>query len=116
MNIKILKKLFAERSKIVLVAIQDDGSTYVIPALNALRRLGAIDPILVTFRGSFALAGYAQPNKPYWVTQEQQKRYEGPSMISLRIPLLQSHQTRKSPFTFFSITSAAVFVVMEVYQ
>ncbi|XP_078368661.1 uncharacterized protein LOC144652511 isoform X2 [Oculina patagonica] len=79
-------------TKIVLVAIQDAGSTYVSPAINALKRLGAKDPILKDFRGSFALVGYAQPSKPSWIAQEQQKRYEGPSEILLRIPLKQSSQ------------------------
>lgn len=82
-------------SKIVLVAIQDEGSKYVSPALDALKRLGARDPILVTFRGSFALAGFAQPDKPYWITQEQHLRRKGPSRIILRIPLKQSRPPGK---------------------
>ena len=63
--------------------------------MNALKRLGAKDPILTDFRGSFALIGYTEPSKPYWIAQEQQKRYEGPSEIFLRIPLKQSPHTRK---------------------
>ncbi|KAL9979296.1 hypothetical protein ACROYT_G016940 [Oculina patagonica] len=78
--------------KIVLVAIQDDGADHVSSAFNALKRLGARDPILRDFRGSFALVGYSQPNKPSWIAQEQQKRYEGPSEIFLRIPLMHHHQ------------------------
>ncbi|KAJ7370812.1 hypothetical protein OS493_029803, partial [Desmophyllum pertusum] len=79
--------------KIVLVATQDEASKYVLPALDALRRLGAKDPILVNFRGSFALAGYAKPNKPSWIIQVQHKRYKGPSEIFLKIPQMQSRQT-----------------------
>jgi len=67
----------------------------VPPALSALRRLGAKDPILVALRGSFAFAGYAETNKPSWVTQQQHERYQGPSIISLVIPL-QSHQSGKN--------------------
>lgn len=87
----------SDYSKIVLVAIQDAGATYIASAFDALRRLGATDPILTDFRGSFAFVGSAQANKPSWIAQEQQNRYEGPSEIYLRIPLtqLQSHQTRK---------------------
>lgn len=81
--------------KIVLVAIQDAGDTYISPAIDALKRLGATDPILTEHRSSFAFVGYAQANKPSWIAQEQQNRYEGPSEIFLRIPLTQSHQTRK---------------------
>ncbi|KAL9972050.1 hypothetical protein ACROYT_G018289 [Oculina patagonica] len=83
-------------NKIVLVAIQDVGSTYVTPAVDALRRLGATDPIQAAsvgdYRSSFALVGYAQSNKPYWwIVQEQNERYKGPSEISVTI-LLQSQQ------------------------
>ena len=74
-------------------------------ALGALRRLGAKDPILANYRGSFALAGYAQNNKPHWVTQDQHARYKGPSEISLRI-LLQSHQARKDIIKHFCLKSS----------
>ena len=82
------------------MAVQDAGSTYISPTLGALKRLGAMDPILIGFRDSFALIGYAQPSKPSWTAQEQQKRYEGPSEIFLRIPLMQSRQLRKNVFMF----------------
>ena len=79
---------------------------FVTPALGALRRLGAKDPILVNFRGSFALAGYAQKNKPHWVTQDQHVRYKGPSEISLRI-LLQSHRACKNVIKHVCLKSIA---------
>jgi len=44
---------------IVLVTIQDEGSKYVTDAEEALKRLGATDPILKDFRGSLAFVGYA---------------------------------------------------------
>ena len=69
-----------------MVAIGDDGSRYGSPALDALRRLGAKDPILTEFRSLFALAGYAQSNKPDWITQEQHERYKGPSEIDNSTP------------------------------
>ena len=75
-------------SKIVLVAIQDEGSRYVSAALDALKRLGATDPILPDFRGSYALAGYSGINKPSWVTQQQANRSQGPSEISLKVALI----------------------------
>ena len=73
-------------SKIVLVAIQDEGSKYVPDALDALKRLGATDPILQDFRGSFCLAGYAGDKKPSWITQQQRLSSKGPSEISVQIP------------------------------
>ena len=89
------------------MAIQDAGSTYISSALDSLKRLGAMNPILTEFRSSFALVGYAQPSKPSWIAQEQQKRYEGPSEIFLRIPLMQSRQPRKNVLMFvFYITGS----------
>ena len=72
-------------SKIVLVAIQDEGSKYVSSAVDALKRLGATAPILTDFRGSFALVGYAGEPKPSWITQEQQNSAKGPSVVSVQI-------------------------------
>ena len=97
-------------SKIVLVAIQDEGSSQVSPALNALKRLGAKDPILTDYRCSFALIGYSKPSKPSWIAQEQQKRYEGPSEIFLRIPLMQSRQLRKNIFMFALALATVVYL------
>jgi len=76
------------------VAIRDAGSTYISPAITALERLGTTDPILTDFRGSFALVGYAGASKPTWIAQEQQKRYEGPSEINLKIPLTQNQPSK----------------------
>ena len=75
------------RSKIVLVATQDSASNHFPEAVDALKRVGATDPILIDFRGSYALAGYAGQSEPLWIAQQQAKRYQGPSEISLRIPI-----------------------------
>ena len=77
---------FSHYSYIILVAIQDEGSRHVRPALDVLRKIGAKDPILLGNQGSFALAGYAQVNKPSWVTQAQQDAAKGPSEIHIKIP------------------------------
>ena len=69
------------------MAIQDEGSNYVRSALNALKRLGATEPVLPDYQGSFALVGYAGVNKPSWVEQKIAKRGLGPSEISLKIQL-----------------------------
>ncbi|XP_066018372.1 uncharacterized protein [Pocillopora verrucosa] len=74
-------------NKIVLVATQDSASKYMSPAIDALKRLGATDPLQVNFRDSFAFAGYAGVNKPQWITQERADRYLGPSEIFPQIPL-----------------------------
>jgi len=75
--------------KIVLVAIQDEGSTFISPAVNTLKRLGATDPT-TNWRGSFALVGYAGAKKPKWIAQEKRDGSLGPSVINLSIPLTQN--------------------------
>ena len=74
-------------SKIVLVAIQDEGSKYVQVARDALKRLVASpEPILTDYRGSFCLVGYAGDTKPSWITQQQRNGAKGPTEISVQIP------------------------------
>lgn len=79
------------RSKIVLVAIQDEGSTFLeSAAIDALTRVGAVDPVEPDYRGSFALVGHAEAalaNRPPWITQKTANRSQGPSEISITIPL-----------------------------
>lgn len=57
-------------SKIVLVAIQDEGKKYMTgAAYNALRKIGAKDPFRADYRGSFALLGFTGPGKPAFIQQ-----------------------------------------------
>ncbi|PFX19659.1 uncharacterized protein LOC111337884 isoform X3 [Stylophora pistillata] len=74
--------------KIVLIAIQDEGSVYTSPAIDALKRVGATDDLLnvTEYLGSFALVGYAGVDKPAWIAQQNAERGKGPSEISLMIP------------------------------
>ena len=72
-------------SKIVLVAIQDSANTYGSVAISALKRLGAREPIILEYRSSFALAGFAGTELPSWVSQAQNKRYKGPSVLRVTI-------------------------------
>ena len=89
-------------SKIVLVAIQDEGSRFGPAAFDALRRLGATDLILNDYRGSYALAGYSGINKPSWVTQQQANSGQGPSEISLKVTLGKYISTELYNATFKS--------------
>ena len=79
--------LCSRHSKIVLVATQDSASKHISPAIEALKRLGATDPLQGNYRDSFAFAGYAGVNKPQWITQKRADRYLGPSEIFPQIPL-----------------------------
>ena len=72
-------------SKIVLVAIQESADTYGSVAISALKRLGAREPIILELRSSFALAGFAGSGLPSWVSQAQNKRYKGPSVVKVTI-------------------------------
>lgn len=74
-------------NKIVLVATQDSAASYMSPAIDALKRLGATDPLQVNYRDSFTFSGYAGVNKPQWITQKREDRYQGPSEIFPQIPL-----------------------------
>ena len=76
-------------SKIVVVAIQDDGSRFVSEAIGALERLGAtgINP---EYRATFAFVGYAGYPKPSWVAQQQRSSGLGPSSLFVQIPLSPS--------------------------
>lgn len=70
------------------MAIQDEGSKYVNAAIDALKRVGATDPISTDYRGSFALIGYSGAVKPSWVELGQADRQKGPTELSKAIPLI----------------------------
>ena len=87
MYVSYMNNLCPNFSKIVLVAIEDSGATYMSPAIDALKRLGAVEPLQTDYRGSFAFAGYAGGSKPPWVAQQNASRARGPRELSLKIPL-----------------------------
>lgn len=85
--------IFFHFSKIVLVAVQDEGSRRMNSAIDALKRVGAVDPVTIDYRGSFALVGHAGPAhvaKPTWITQQRRDSGQGPSEIFINIPLSTS--------------------------
>ncbi|XP_044165741.1 uncharacterized protein LOC114963329 isoform X1 [Acropora millepora] len=73
---------------IVLVAVQDEGSKHIGPAVAALRTKGAKGSVVPEDRGSFAFAGYSRVNKPSWVTQAMRPSAKGPSEIRIKVPLI----------------------------
>ena len=79
---------FLQIRKIVLMAIQDDGSKYVKPALHAFLRRVRGRPYRIGFRGSFAFVGfYGRGRRPRWVRQVTRPRRKGPSQLSVNIRL-----------------------------
>ena len=71
----------------MLVAFQDEASRFGAALPDALIRLGATEPIILEYRSSFALAGYAGSFMPSWVSQAQAKQAEGPSILTTTITL-----------------------------
>lgn len=71
-----------------MVSVQDEGSKHMAAAIDALKRMGAVDPVTIGFRDSFVFAGYSGWDKPEWIAQNQQPRGQGPSILSLIIPLM----------------------------
>lgn len=82
--------LFFHFSKIILIAVQDEGSRYLKPAFDALMKIGAHDLDFLNHRGSYALVGYSREKKPSYVQQVQSKGGKGPSVISTTVPLTKS--------------------------
>ncbi|PFX27852.1 Protein crumbs-like 2 [Stylophora pistillata] len=76
--------------KIVLVAVQDEGSRFSKDASDALTRMGGYDLDSLDYRGSYALVGHPGEQKPSYVKQVQSKSGQGPSIISMTIPLTES--------------------------
>ena len=71
---------------VVLIAVKDSGEKFVDDAANALKSLGATNPLNPGYRGSWLLVGYkGTGEKPSWIRQEQQARSSGPCYITVRV-------------------------------
>lgn len=71
---------------VVLIAVKDSGGKFVDDAANALKSLGATNPLNPGFRGSWLLVGYkGNGEKPSWIRQEQKAPSSGPSYITVRV-------------------------------
>ena len=77
-------------SKIILIAVQDEGSIHLKQAFDALTRVGGYDLGFLDYRGSYALVGHPARQKPSYVKQVQSKSGQGPSVISMTVPLMKS--------------------------
>ncbi|XP_066021208.1 uncharacterized protein [Pocillopora verrucosa] len=76
-----------EADKIILIAVQDEGSIHLKQAFDALKRIGGYDLGFLDYRGSYALVGHAGEQRPSYVKQVQRKSGQGPSVISMTVPL-----------------------------
>ncbi|PFX11125.1 hypothetical protein AWC38_SpisGene25368, partial [Stylophora pistillata] len=73
--------------KIILIAVQDEGSRFLQKAFDALTIIGGYHVSSLEYRGSYALIGYPREKKPSYVKQVQRKSGQGPSVISATVPL-----------------------------
>lgn len=71
---------------VVLIAVQDSANVYVGDAADALKSLGATEPLNPGYRGSWVLVGYkGTGEKPAWVRQAQKERYLGPTIVAAKV-------------------------------
>ena len=71
---------------VVLIAVKDSGAKFVDDAANALKSLGATNPLNPGHHGSWLLVGYkGTGEKPSWIRQEQQAQSLGPSYMTVRV-------------------------------
>lgn len=71
---------------VVLIAVQDSANVYMDDAADALKNLGATEPVNPGYRGSWVLVGYkGTGEKPAWVRQAWKERYTGPTYIAVEV-------------------------------
>eukprot|EP00118_Oscarella_pearsei_P025153 m.307624 g.307624 ORF g.307624 m.307624 type:complete len:392 (+) comp42546_c0_seq1:39-1214(+) len=71
---------------IVLVAVADSGGHVDSRAEAELRSIGAVPPLDLKLRETWALIGYKGGWKP-WARQAYTARYDGPAVITEKVPL-----------------------------
>ena len=76
----------APANSIIVVVVQDEGSSYFYYAKNAIEAIGG-SRTDISFRSSYALLGYKGNYKMNWVTEEYSTRGNGPSVIRKTIQL-----------------------------
>ncbi|XP_048588269.1 uncharacterized protein LOC5517231 isoform X4 [Nematostella vectensis] len=83
---------------LILIAIRDTGNSYVTDAHEALRSIGAKDPLTPAFRASWWLIGHKGGSRD-WVKQGGADQFKGPSGGNTSIPregcFLNGHPTEE---------------------
>ena len=73
---------------VVLISVVNSGDNFVDDAPDALRSLGATEPLKPGWRESWLLVGYKGPGeKPSWIRQDSKKRSFGPTNLALAIQI-----------------------------
>lgn len=69
---------------VVLISVKDSGEKFVDDAADALRSLGAKEPLKPTHRASWLLVGYkGTGERPSWIRQAWKPKAKGPSSVSV---------------------------------
>ena len=69
---------------VVLMSVYDSGNNFVDDAADALRSLGAKEPLKPTLRASWLLVGYkGAGERPSWIRQAWKPQHQGPSSVSV---------------------------------
>ena len=71
---------------VVLISVMDSGNTFVDDAADALKSVGAIEPLNPGLRGSWLLVGYrGTGEKPLWIRQASNPPKSGPTYLAVRV-------------------------------
>jgi len=71
---------------VVLISVMESGNSFVDDAADALKSLGATEPLNPGYRGSWLLVGYkGTGEKPSWIRQASNPRYFGPTYLAVRV-------------------------------
>ena len=71
---------------VVLISVQETGENYFGDASDALKSLGATEPLNPGYRGSWLLVGYkGTGEKPSWIKQASNRRYFGPTRLAVKV-------------------------------
>ncbi|XP_001629581.2 uncharacterized protein LOC5509010 [Nematostella vectensis] len=66
-------------NSLVLVAVTDSGERHISDASEALKSIGAVEPLTLSYRASWFLIGYKGEPRPSWVKQGFAQQHQGPS-------------------------------------
>ena len=83
----------------VLVAVQDEAQSKITnDAYTALKLLGATQPTL-TYRASYALIGYKNSKRPFWIKENKKAARKGPTILNGTISFTLPPSSPRQPGT-----------------
>ena len=71
---------------VVLISVMGTGDRFVDDAVDALKSLGATEPLNPGYRASWILLGFkGTGERPSWIKQAWNQRYFGPTYLSAKV-------------------------------